>query len=176
MRRILLAVLGLLLARPAAAHAQRQLQPGVRYDFAFAALPLVGPSTGVDQGGFTAYLGADPLDAGESVRVQLFQNAFTEPPFYTHVFTTPTTLFGATVVSPVPWQDLQGTLSLTMLAGSVTLQRLQARAIRGGRLYEADVPLGASPPSTVPEPSALGLVLAGGALLAARRARVAPRR
>src|SRR6476661_1967037 len=89
MHRIALLAAAGLLAFPADAAAQLLLQPGLRYDFGFEALPLVGPSTGVDQGGFTAYLGGNALDAGEEVRVDLFANAFTDAPFYTHGFTEP---------------------------------------------------------------------------------------
>jgi hypothetical protein len=53
-----------------------------------------------------------------------------------------------------------------MLADSMVLDRLQARVIRDGQLYEADIPLAAAP-STVPEPATLGLTLTGAALLAA---------
>lgn len=157
-----------------AAQAGITLQQGTRYEFGFDTLSRMGSSTGVNQGGFTAYLGANPLDSGERLRVELFQNVFTDPAFYTYEFTVPTTLFAATIVFPVPWQDFQGKMAFTMVAGSVDLDRLRARVIQNGKLYETDVPLGQTGGggNAVPEPgAAVGLLTLGGALgaLAIRR-------
>ncbi len=133
------------------------LMEGNRYEFGFDSLAVNGPDTGVNQAGFTAYLGGNALDAGEDVRVQLYTNAFTDPAFFLHDFTTPTsTDFAATVVNPTAWQDLQGKLAFTMIAGSLDLDRLQARVVRDGQLYEGDVAL-----SAVPEPVAVSLTLLG---------------
>ncbi|GEM_PF-5036706 len=126
------------------------LEQGRRYDFTFDTLHLVGPESGVDQAGFTAYLGqSNPLDPGEAIRVELFENNFGEPPFFSHVFNTPTTLFAATIVSETAWHDLQGGLSFSMLSGSAILDRLQARVIINHELYEADVNLVPEPPMFV---------------------------
>jgi hypothetical protein len=147
----------------AASRADILLEQGRRYDFSFNALSLVGPSTGVDQAGFTAYLGlSNPLDPGDAVRVELFEDAFTGTPFYSYQFTTPTTLFAATIVSPTAWHDFQGGLSFTMLSGTMNLDRLQARVIINHELYEADVNL-------LPEPPMIGLALL--VLASARRRR-----
>ncbi len=141
------------------------LTEGNRYEFGFDSLNLIGPETGVDQVGFTAYLGGNALDAGEDVRVQLYTNTFTDPAFYSHDYTMPTTLFAATVVNSTVWQDFQGKLAFTMIAGSLELDRLQARVIRGQQLYEGDVIL-----SAVPEPRSVILVLLGASLLFLGRA------
>jgi hypothetical protein len=135
------------------------LMEGNRYEFGFDSLAVIGPDTGVNQAGFTAYLGGNALDAGEDVRVQLYSDAFTDPAFFLHDFTTPTiTDFAATVVNATAWQDLQGKLAFTMIAGSLELDRLQARVVRGGQLYEGDVL------SAVPEPSAVSLTFLGALL------------
>ena len=146
-----------------AARADILLEQGQRYDFAFNTLSPAGFSTGVDQAGFTAYLGtSNPLDPGDAVRVELFDNVLTEPPFYSNQFTVPTTLFASTTVSPTAWHDLQGVLSFTMLSGTIVLDRLQARVIINHQLYEADVPL-------VPAPPTIGMVLFALATFTRRR-------
>jgi hypothetical protein len=151
------------LACGGASRADILLEAGLRYDFTFGTLSPVGPSTGVDQAGFTAWLGAsNPLDPGEAVRVELFEDNFAQAAFFSHEFNTPTTLFAATTVSATAWHDLQGGLSFTMLSGSMILDRLQARVIINHEMYEADVNL-------VPAPPVMGLFILGG--LARRRRR-----
>lgn len=123
------------------------LEQGRRYDFTFDTLALVGPEMGVDQAGFTAYLNpSNPLDPGDAVLVQLFDNNFGELPFFSHQFDTPTNLFAATIVSQTAWHDLQGGLSFTMLSGNMIMDRLQARVIINHQLYESDVNLVPEPP------------------------------
>lgn len=152
-----------------AARADILLEQGHRYDFAFNTLSPAGFSTGVDQAGFTAYLGiSNPLDPGDAVRVELFDNVLTEPPFYSYEFTVPTTLFAATIVSPTAWHDFQGVLSFTMLSGTIVLDRLQARVIIDHQLYEADVPL-------VPAPPTIGMALFALATFTRRRRRAPSR-
>lgn len=153
----------LFVALSGTARAAILLEQGQRYDFAFNTLSPAGPSTGVNQAGFTAYLGtSNPLDPGDAVRVELFDNVITEPPFYSYLFTEPTTLFGSTTVSPTAWHDFQGVLSFTMLSGTIVLDRLQARVIIDHQLYEADVPL-------VPEPPIIGMALFALATFTRRR-------
>jgi hypothetical protein len=138
------------------------MEQGHRYDFGFDTLPPIRPDTGVNQQGFTAFLGAsNPLDPGDAIRVELFADNFAQPPFYSREFTVPTTLFAATIISQPGWQDLQGRLSLTMVSGTAILERLPARVIRDNLLYEADV--------VIPEPTTFGMLLLGVAVAARRR-------
>jgi hypothetical protein len=54
----------------------------------------------------------------------MFENSVADVPFFTNDFTTPTDHFGATVLIPSPWQDLQGVVRLTALSGAIDVSSI----------------------------------------------------
>ena len=123
--------------------------------FAFDDLPLFGGQTSQPQGGAFPFLGGDLLDSGESVLFEMFEDTTSVAPFFSHTFTNPTDQFGATVVVPLPWQDLQGAVRLTMISGTMNIDFVRFRVFLADRqLYQRDV-------TGVPEPSTLLLLGTG---------------
>lgn len=139
------------------------LSVGQDYEFAFSNLPFHEPAPYPNQGGVTIQFRADLLEAGDVVRFELFEDSVGDPAFFTNDFTTPTDHFGASVVSPAPWQDLQGVIRVSVLAGSIEIGSISAQVIRDGSRYFATIPI-----SPVPESSSVYLLAIGIAALSLR--------
>lgn len=108
---------------------------GQSYEFEFNTLNFIESVTYKNQGGATISFLDDLLDQGEVARLEFFENSILTTPFFQHDFNSPTNHFGASVVVPVPWQDLQGIIKLTMLSGSVDINEIDVQVIRDGNRY-----------------------------------------
>lgn len=136
------------------------------------------------QGVASINLTTDLLGAGDNIRLEMFENSVADLPFYANDFTIPTAQFGAGVVVPSPWQDLQGVVRLTALSGSIDVSFIVITVYQGimipgtGCGCDADQYVQTfyfSPaPDPVPLPAALPLfatILAGGGVIAWRKKR-----
>ena len=93
------------------------VQPGSSLILPFSNLPFVQAVQCCvtllgGQGGASINLTTDLLGVGDNIRLEMFENSVADVPFFTNDFTTPTNQFGANVVIPSPWQDLQGVVRL----------------------------------------------------------------
>jgi len=159
------------------------VQPGSPLTLTFSNLPFVQTLQCCvtllgGQGGASINLITDLLSVGDNIRLEMFENSVADAPFFTHDFTNPTDQFGAGVVVPSPWQDLQGAIRLTALSGSIDVSSIVITVYQGtlipgpGCGCDADqyVQTFAFSPAPVPIPNVgvglFGLILASSGVLA----------
>ena len=129
---------------------------GQVYDYTFTSLAFIELFTVQNQGGAGIFLSDDLLDPGDIVRLELFENSVSDTAFFTNDFTDPTYNFGVGVFNPVPWQDLQGSLRLSVLSGSINLNSIFIQVFNDGSKYSETTYI-----SSVPIPSATWLFGSG---------------
>ena len=113
-----------------ACSAQMTLRPGDSYTFAFTAASLAYQGA-VDMGqpplgNFSAILNPSTLEPGTTVRLEMFESSVLDAPIAT------TTSTGNSLVSCQAdrvWEDLQGAIRVTLLAGSATLDQVTIRVL-----------------------------------------------
>ena len=114
------------------------------YTFHFSTMGFVGISSAQQQSGFSLLLnGSDPTwSGGASWRIDLYD------PFISDIVPFDSGPgVGAAIVSPDAWENLQGSGTITMLSGELTLDSIAVRRINSdGSRYGATVAI-------VPEPS-----------------------
>jgi len=95
----------------------------------------------------------DFIDTNTDLLVlEAYENTLSDSPFYSCQ-----NCYGAGVLLPVSWQDLQGALSITLLDGSVEIDSLHARVyLDSGEIYSATLDV-----ASVPIPPALWLFSSG---------------
>ena len=112
----------ILCALAASAYSQVVLQPGDVFTHTFTNLPQVVPGGGFSSapvGAFT--ISVSSFDAASDVLfVEMFENGTNEAPLLT--FVQEAVNDGSSFTNA--WADFQGTVRLTMLSGSVTLENL----------------------------------------------------
>jgi hypothetical protein len=112
------------------------VQPGSPLILSFSNLPFIQAVQCCvtllgGQGGASINLTSNLLGVGDNIRLEMFENSVADVPFYTNDFTTPTAQFGASVVVPSPWQDLQGVIRLTALSGSIDVSSIVITVYQG---------------------------------------------
>jgi len=127
------------------------------FEYAFNGLPLVEPGSFHGQAGVQVRFANNLLDLGDVVRLEMLEtSAGSSIPFFSNDFDTPTNHFGASVVVPVSWQDLQGAILISVLSGSVSLDAIDIQVFRqDGRYFQT------AQFSEVPIPPTLLLMMAG---------------
>jgi hypothetical protein len=161
----ILIIASLVLAGVSALGQGLSLSSGQSYTFTFNSMALVGPNTFPDalyDAGFS-FPGSTGFSADSTVSLSLFDASSPDSPFQVADFQGPTNTFPtgfqggeesdgvigeAGQASPI-WQNQQGTLVITVVSGSLTLDGMDARTVIDGNLYEAT--------ASVPEPSELVL-------------------
>ena len=68
------------------------------------------------------FIGADPLQPGESMRVELFEDTLQDSPFASQVFSPATPIAGVVLSGTSShWLDYQGLVQVSMLTGSTDI-------------------------------------------------------
>lgn len=145
-------------------HSQVLLNTGDSFTFEFTSLPFDQILSPFRRAGGGVSLNTVGLEPGEYFRLELFDHGVDEEPKVTRTFTNHADGGGL-------WQDLQGTVRVTMLNGSMTLNSIMFSVTTYGdrpdpngpyinnRYYQATF-IAVPEPSTV---SFLGLIALGGA-------------
>ena len=172
MKRILL-LLVLSVATSMPSHGQLVLSPGEAYSYQFDTLPfnrrIVG-QPGANYGYFYLAFAPSTFDAGDSIRLEFFENSLAEAPLRTMDFTS-TSDPPIGIYVGAAWQDIQGAFRITQLSGSETVDSINVQAVKMNpdfsfNYYQQIV-------TPVPEPSVLALfVIAATALAGWRRWRI----
>jgi hypothetical protein len=112
--------------------------PGSPLILSFSNLAFAGKIDNCCQAGASVHLVGDLLDSGDNIRMELFDDStdifFAQDFNKDTVFTPlPTDQFGGGIAAgPLPaWQDLQGSVVLTALSGSINVDSITAFTIRG---------------------------------------------
>lgn len=113
---------------------------------------------------------ADTMSSNEELKVELFEDSVADAPFGSNIFMglgpPPGSLAAVSFTqfdSTPHWQDLQGTIRLTMLSGSVSFNVLNFTAQIGSDLYSGTF--------AVPEPASFVLLALGGVIFSWRHIR-----
>ena len=114
--------------------------PGSPLILSFSNLAFAGKIANCCQAGALVHLVGDLLDSRDNIRMDLFDGStnnffnFFEQDFNKDtVFPLPTDQFGGGIAGgPLPtWQDLQGSVVLTALSGSINVDSITAFTFRG---------------------------------------------
>jgi len=159
----------------AAGHGQLVLNPGDSWTYPFSALPKTGSVpvfTSTPSGIFDFTLDNSTFQNGDMLLYEMFETDTSELPICSGTLSS-TPSEKTSCESDFAWQDLQGAIRLTMLAGSVTVDSVSVEAIvPGANLTAYDVYSSTVVPT--PEPSTTALIgLALGARLLCRPRRFA---
>lgn len=123
----------LMLLCPAAVWAQPilHLTAGQSYSYEFSTVPFVQIGALVRPGGGGFFYFATPHNPGVQVRVEMFENRLDPTPSRTNCVTLGQWAPEVSVGALDSWQDLEGRMRLTVLAGAVDLTGLEVRVFGG---------------------------------------------
>jgi hypothetical protein len=136
------------------------------FDYSFSSLPLTGfvsSFTSVPSGVFGFTVRSNSFQAGDVLRYEMFENSVAESPIFSGTMTVAPP-FSLAATNAGAWQDVQGAVRFTMLAGSVTVDSVSVKAIVPGpslssyNVYDTTF-------TPVPEPGGLSLLGLGAGLL-----------
>jgi hypothetical protein len=146
------------------AHCQVTLNAGETYTYQFSTLPRTGFTFfGAPSGLLALGVNGPSLQPGDSLRFEMFDDVPSGDPFFSRTVTAssdPSEFFAS--VSFV-WQDLQGSIRLTMVSGSATIDSFSLLVLRvagpsGLNQYSASVVPEPRPAlRLVPSPTALAI-------------------
>jgi hypothetical protein len=135
------------------------LGPGESFSFGFSQLdncqrmmePL--PPDGLVYVSF----GNDILGSGESLRLEMFENALSEPPIASQTYSSLMPIQFVGLSRSLAWRDFQGVVRVSMIAGSVEVTR--------GRFFVLPDPFTVCDTVVaVPEPSSFALIAVAAAV------------
>lgn len=143
------------------------LSPGDTLSFGFNGVDSCH-FTEASPGSYVAVaFGDDSLGAGESLRLEMFENSLNDPPFASQTYSPSTSVTSVAMYGPRAWLDFQGVIRIDMLSGSVD--------VGGGYfIVSPDISTYCNTSVAVPEPSSaaligLGAVVSGVVLIHRRR-------
>ena len=159
-----------LLMTPLAGYGQVTLETGASYTHRFERLEFQGRSTfGIAEPSGTVFLYVNPsfpsgLGPNDAYRVEIFEDTSAGPPVLSRTITATSSIHETDYRVPDIWGDLQGSIRVTVLSGSIILRVFSFQAIKVGSPVEFDI-YGTSrifvppPPvlSILPAPSALAV-------------------
>lgn len=132
------------------------LREGERVEYVFepSGFFVVGPAVGSDGISSLSILFGlgDLLNPGEAFFFELFENATDLLPFSSHLSQPTVVSFRSISSTGGGFQDFEGRIAFTQVAGSVELESVRLFANRGGLRYEADLRI-------IPEPGTAALLL-----------------
>jgi hypothetical protein len=141
-------------------YGQLSLNPGESWAYQFDNLPKTGTVSafGATPGGvFEFMVDSSTFQSGDMLRFEMFENDTSEVPICSGVMTSAPPFTGS-CETDAAWQDRQGAVRLTMLAGSVTIDTITVKAITTGpSLSSYDVNSVTFAPVPEPEPVTLSL-------------------
>jgi hypothetical protein len=135
------------------------LNQGDGWTYNFSNLPKMGSVSvfGTNPGGSLEFtVNSSTFQSGDMLQYEMFENSSLETPRCTRIMNSAPP-FNPTCQRDFSWQDRQGAIRLTMLAGSVTVDSITVKAIVSGpSLSSYDVYSSTFTP--VPEPAAVSLL------------------
>ena len=138
---------------------------GESFDFTFTNIAFFGDTTATAGISANFNLFGDELVAGDSLRLELFEDSSADSAFLTTVFSAPGNGFGVGTIDLTPryWTDLQGAFRLTAISGSVNLDSFTLVVNNNGKQYRETVkpPTVLIPIPSVPELSSFYLFMIG---------------
>jgi len=146
------------------------LNAGDSYTYQFDSLPFEGFSIyGTPRAFFSLPIFPSDLGPSGSLRFEMFEDTPGGVPIFSRTLTTASSILDTSGTVPNAWADVQGSIRLTMLSGSITVNVFSLQAmvpadasgfnIYGGRVY------------LVPEPAIASIVGLCVVYLTARRFR-----
>jgi hypothetical protein len=157
-----------LVAFSAAGHGQLVLNPGDSWTYPFSALPKTGSApvfTSTPGGIFDFTVDNATFQNGDMLRYEMFEKDTSESPICSGTLSSAPS-GQVSCESDSAWQDLAGTVRLTMLAGSVTVDSVTVESIvPGSNLSAYDVYSSTFVPSPEPGTSSLIGISLGAAFL-----------
>jgi hypothetical protein len=136
------------------------LNAGDSYSYQFESLPFDGYFTfGTPQAYFYLALSPSKLGSNGALRFEIFEDTPAGPPLFSRTVTASSGMSDMSCTVPNAWADVQGSIRLTMVSGSVSISVFSLQCITaagpsgfgfyGDRIYP------------VPEPSAFTLLSLG---------------
>ena len=151
-----------LAALSAPGHSQLVLNPGESWTYPFSDLPRTGSVsvfTSTPGGILDFTVDGSTFQSGDMLRYEMFENDTSAAPICSGILNSAPS-GKITCESNFAWQDVQGAIRLTMLAGSLSVDGVTVKAIVPGvSLSSYDVYSSTFVPT--PEPGTLGLLGAG---------------
>src|SRR6267378_6208385 len=141
------------------ARSQMTLTSGGYYTYQFGSLPFEGVLTfGIAEpfGSFSLPISPSDLGPNGALKFELFEDAPSGVPIFTHTLTSSSGLDETSAKVTGAWGDVQGSIRLTMLSGTATIDIFSLEAVTpaspvGFNVYATRI-------HPVPEPSAFGLL------------------
>lgn len=171
MKRLVL--IAALLAAPMITHAQLSMNAGDTFEYSFNDLPdqqtVGGPL--LRGGGFRLQLDPSTVNSGDTIRMEMFEGGI----FGTAAAERTVDVFefgingmiGMGFGAPAEtWADHNGSVRITVVSGSYTVNQMFME--RGEATPNDDTMLSSLTITPVPEPSTMGILIVGAAMLAGR--------
>lgn len=152
-------ILGAMVLVELSVHAQLMLNPGQTWTYSFGSLPFIGNTnafTTSPQGIFSFTVNGGTLQTGDLLSYEMFESSPSLTPICSGTMngSSPATL---SCSSPGAWQDREGSVRLTMVSGSVTVDTVALTAIVSGPSLSS-YEVYSSTFTPVPEPTGLCIV------------------
>jgi hypothetical protein len=159
--KLSLIIAGLIVGCPFAGFTQGLvLHAGESYTYKFNTLPFQDSSVlGAQEAVFSVFLNTRILAPGDSLQMQMFEDVNSANLIFSRTLTSSSFPFDTICVVPNAWTDRNGSVRLTMIAGSVGIIDISLQTSVGsprGFLNYGDIIY------PVPEPGGLTLLVAGG--------------
>lgn len=127
------------------------LNAGESFTWSFDSMDYFGQANYSPGSSFGIEGNGDFIQGDDLLLMQVFEGDSSEAPYFECI-----NCYGAHVLVPLAWQDLQGAITITMIEGSVTFDFMFARYLTGTYEYRTTLNV-----SSVPVPAATWLLASG---------------